>query len=81
MRSLNFEEAEQDFYDMKKSYGMQQAEIKSLQNIKEQIMFDEQDIDDMINYQREMIRDLQSKLMDKEEELRVLVTSEVKDGL
>jgi len=79
MRSLNFKDAEQDFYDMKKAYGMQQAELKSLQNIKEQIVFDEQDIDDMINYQREMIRDLQGKLMDKEEEIRMLVSGEVKN--
>ena len=80
MRNLNFEEAEQNFYDMKKAYGMQQAEIKSLQNIKEQIIFDEQDVDDMVNYQREMIRELQGKLMDKDEEIRVLIKGGVDNG-
>ena len=73
MRSLGFEESEQDYYDMKKAYGMQQAEIKSLQNIKEQIMFDDQDIDDMITYQRELIRDLQQTNMDKDEQIRSMI--------
>lgn len=73
MRSFNFEDAEQDYYDMKKAYGMQQAEMKSLQNIKEQIIFDDQDIDDMVAYQRELIRELQQTNMDKDEEIRRLI--------
>lgn len=76
MRGMNFEDAEQDYYDMKKAYGMQQAEKKSLQNIKEQIMFDEQDLDDIIAYQRELVKELQGKLMDKEEEIRVLTAGD-----
>lgn len=73
MRTFNFEDAEQDYYDMKKAYGMQQAEIKSLQNIKEQIIFDDQDMDDLVTYQRELIRELQQTNMDKDEEIRRLI--------
>lgn len=73
MRSFNFEDAEQDYYDMKKAYGMQQAELKSLQNIREQIIFDDQDVDDLVTYQRELIRELQQTNMDKDEEIRRLI--------
>jgi hypothetical protein len=70
-RELGFE-AEQDYYDMKKAYGMKRAADVSHKSILEQWQFDENDIDDMFKEQRSLLLELQSERDDLKEENRLL---------
>ena len=70
LRELNFEDAEIDFYDQKKAYGMQMAADISMKAIAEQIQFDENDINEIIIEQRNMIKSMEKKLSELEEENR-----------
>lgn len=74
LRTLDFEDAEVDFYDQKKAYGMQMAADISMKAIAEQIQFDENDINEIIIEQRTMIKNMESKIADLEEKNRVLMT-------
>jgi hypothetical protein len=72
LRELNFEKAEQDYYTQKRAYGMQLVADISHKSILSQLQFDENDINDMISYQREMMLKLQKQTEDQEEEIRKL---------
>lgn len=72
LRELNFEEAEINYYDQKKAYGMQRAANISMKAMTEQMDFDENDINDIIGMQRDMIKDMEEKILDIEEENRQL---------
>lgn len=72
LRELNFEDAEIDFYDQKKAYGMQMAADISMKAIAEQIQFDENDINEIIIEQRNMIKSMEEKILDLEEDNRQL---------
>lgn len=72
LRALDFEDAEIDFYDQKKAYGMQKTAEISIKAIDEQLQFDENDIGYMISEQRSMIKNMENKILDLEEENRKL---------
>ena len=72
LRELNFEDAEQDYYDQNKAYGMKRVADISNKSILEQLQFDENDYVDMIKEQREIIQQLREKIEDIEEENRTL---------
>lgn len=72
LRELGFEQAEQDYYDMKKAYGMKQTADISNRSILEQLNFDDNDIDDLIKQQRQLITELQEQNDDLLEQLRLL---------
>lgn len=71
LRDLNFDDAEVDYYDQMKAYGMQRAANISMKAIAEQIKFDENDMNDIIAMQRDMIKSLEKKVMELEEENRI----------
>lgn len=71
-RELGFEDAEQDYYDQKKAYGMKLVADISNKSILEQLQFDENDINDIFLNQKQMIQGLQEKVLDLEEENREL---------
>lgn len=72
LRSIGLEEAEVDYYDQKKAYGMQRAADISMKAMAEQIQFDENDINEIIIEQRKMIKEMEDKILDLEEENRKL---------
>jgi hypothetical protein len=80
-RELGFE-AEQDYYDMKKAYGMKHAADVSNKSILEQLNFDEKDIDDMFKEQRELLIKVQEERDDLREQIRILKLkiNELTDG-
>lgn len=78
LRDLDFEEAEVDYYDQKKAYGMQRAADVSMRALAEQIQFDENDINDIIIEQRKMIKEMEDKILDLEEENRLLLVKVAK---
>jgi hypothetical protein len=71
-REKGFDEAEEDYYDQNKAYGMQLVADVSNKSILEQLQFDENDISDMFFSQKQLIQELNKKVADLEEELRVL---------
>lgn len=71
LRELGFEEAEEDYYDMKKTYGMQVSADISMKSIISQLNFDEKDMEDIFKDQRELILELQSQKEELEEKLRL----------
>ena len=71
-RELGFEKAEQDYYDQNKAYGMKVTADISNKSLLEQLQLDENDYTEMINNQRELVQELQSKIEDVEEENRQL---------
>ena len=72
LRAMDFDDAEVDFYDQKKAYGMKRTAEISIQAIQDQLQFDENDIGYMITEQRNMIGEMEEKILDLEEENRVL---------
>ncbi len=71
-RELGFEDAEQDYYDQKKAYGMKLVADVSNRSIIEQLQFDENDVNDMLFTQRQLLQELQTKVSELEEENRQL---------
>ena len=71
-RELKFEDAEQDYYDQNKAYGMKITADISNKSLLEQLQLDENDYTDMLNTQRQLIQDSQSRVEDLEEENRQL---------
>jgi len=71
-RELKFEDAEQDYYDQNKAYGMKMTADISNKSLLEQLQLDENDYTDMLNTQRQLIQDTQSRVEDLEEENRQL---------
>lgn len=74
LRELDFEDAEHDYYDMQKAYGMKQAADISNKSICDILNFDEKDMDDMFKSQRDLIKDLQEEKNELVEKIRVLST-------
>ena len=72
LRELGFEDAEVDYYDQRKAYGMQVTADISMRAMNEQIQFDENDINEIIIEQRKMIKEMEQKLLDLEEDNRQL---------
>ena len=72
LRAMDFDDAEVDFYDQKKAYGMKHTAEISIQAIQEQLQFDENDIGYMITEQRNMIKEMEDKILDIEDENRKL---------
>lgn len=72
LKNIGFEDAEVDYYDQKKAYGMQRAANISMKAMAEQIQFDENDINEIIIEQRKMIKDMENKILDLEEKNRQL---------
>lgn len=70
LRELNFKDAEEDYYDMKRAYGMQMTADISHKSILSQLNFDEKDIEDMFKEQRDIILELQQQKEELEEKLR-----------
>jgi len=71
LRELGFEDAEEDYYDMKKAYGMKMTADISSRAIISQLNFDEKDIEDMFKDQRDLIIELQRSKEELEERLRL----------
>jgi len=71
-REFGFEDAEQDYFDQSKAYGIKLVAEISDKAIIEQLQFDENDINDMFFMQRKLIQDLQEKILDIEEKNRIL---------
>lgn len=82
LRLLDFKDAEIDYYDQMKSLGMQRAADISMKAMCEQMQFDENDINEIIMEQRNMIKDMEHKILDLEEENRLLnvTVSQLKGG-
>lgn len=71
LRELGFDAAEEDYYDMKKAYGMQMTAEISSKAIISQLNFDEKDTEDIIKEQRTLITELQQAKEELEEKLRL----------
>jgi len=71
-RELKFEDAEQDYYDQNKAHGMKMTADISNKSLLEQLQLDENDYTDMLNTQRQLIQESQSRVEDLEEENRKL---------
>lgn len=72
MREKDIEGAEANFYDVLKSPGTQWAIDMSMQSMKVNAMFDENDVVEIIEYQRQMIVTLQAEVDELTEEKRLL---------
>ena len=72
-RELGFEDAEQDYYDQKKANGMKLVADISNKSILEQLQFDENDINDMFFTQRQLIEQLNQKVLELEENRQLYV--------
>ena len=83
LRELGFENAEHDYYDMQKAYGMKQAADISNKSICDILNFDEKDMDDMFKSQRDLIKDLQEEKSELIEKIRIISTEnfELKEQL
>lgn len=73
LRELGFEEAEHNYYDMKKAYGMKFSADISHKSIIDIIHFDDNDKNIVFKNQREELQKLQEKELDYKEEIRKLV--------
>ena len=71
-RELGFDDAEQDYYDQNKAYGMKLVADISNKSILDQLQFDENDVHDMFFMQRQLVQELQEKILDVEEKNRLL---------
>lgn len=72
LNEIGLEAAELNLYDIETSEAMKQIADISNRSILDQLMFDENDYTEMIAQQKEMISDLDAKLMKAEEENRLL---------
>ncbi len=71
-RELNFDDAEVDYYDQLKAYGMKVCADVSNKSLLDQLSFDENDYIDIINTQRELVQEHSERIADLEEENRIL---------
>lgn len=72
LRELDFEEAEEDYYDQRKAYGMQLVADISNKSLLEQLSLDENNYVDIIKTQREKLQASESKIDELTEENRNL---------
>lgn len=73
LRELGFEKAEQNYYTMKKAYGMKVSADISNKSIVEILNFDSNDEHNLFKTQKELIQKLQDKELDYKEEIRNLL--------
>ena len=71
-RELNFDDAEVDYYDQLKAYGMKVCADISNKSLLDQLSFDENDYIDIINTQRDLVQEYGMRITELEEENRVL---------
>lgn len=71
LRELGFENAEEDYYDMRRAHGMRVTADISNQSILSQLNFDEKDIEDMFKEQRDLLLEVQRQKEEVEEKLRL----------
>ena len=71
LREKDFKKAEANFYDQLRSEGTQWAANMSLQAIKENTFFDENDQQEVFNIQRDLITKLQAESDDYKEKYRL----------
>ena len=71
-RELDFDEAEVDYYDQLKAYGMKVCADVSNKSLLDQLSFDENDYIDIINTQRDLVQEYSARITDLEEENRIL---------
>jgi hypothetical protein len=72
LQEKGFEEAEVNIFDVETAQGIKQVADLSNQSIMNQLQFDENDYTGMIIEQREMIQELDAKVIKLEEENRLL---------
>ncbi|HYK73843.1 MAG TPA: hypothetical protein VEV44_12095, partial [Pseudoneobacillus sp.] len=72
LQEKGFEEGEVNLFDVETSKGMRQVADLSNKSIVSQLQFDENDYTEMILEQREIIQELDSKVIKLEEENRLL---------
>ena len=72
LREKDFKKAEANYYDQLRSEGTLWAISMSNRSIRENGMFDENDLNEMFNTQRELIQKLQAQLDDELEKNRLL---------
>lgn len=70
LRDLNFEDAEIDYYSQKMCYAMERMAGMSTKAIQENLLFDENDIQEMFLIQREKIQNQEKEILNLEEEVR-----------
>lgn len=78
LRELGFEDAEHNYYDMKKAYGMKFSADISHKSIIDIVHFDDNDKNIIFKNQREELQKFQEKELDYREEIRKLVTENAK---
>lgn len=71
LREYDFKDAEENYYDINKSKGMQVTAELSVKAIFDQLHFSESDYEDMLKEQRTMIERMQNQITELEEEIRV----------
>lgn len=71
LREYDFKDAEENFYDMNKSKGMQITADLSVKAIFDQLHFSESDYEDIVKDQRNMIEKMTKQIMELEEEIRI----------
>jgi len=76
LRELNFEDAEADWYDQMKGYGMSRVAKISTEAIWSQLQFDENDYSEMIKEQKELIQSLYDETDKLKEENRKLYSAQ-----
>lgn len=72
LQEKGFEEGEVNLYDVETAQGMRQVADLSNKSIVAQLQFDENDYTEMLIEQREIIQDLESKVIKLEEENRLI---------
>lgn len=72
LQEIGLDQAEVNLYNIETQDGMRQVADISNESIKKQLQFDENDYVDMLSQQREMIENMDKKLIDLEEENRLL---------
>jgi hypothetical protein len=72
LQEIGLSEAMINLFDIETSEGIRQVANMSNENIRKQIIFDENDYSDMLADQRKIIEDMDKKLITLEEENRLL---------
>jgi hypothetical protein len=80
LQEKGFEEAQVNLFDVETAHGIKQVADISNESIKNQLQFDENDYTSMIIDQRELIQELESKVLLLEEENRKFKKSILKSG-
>lgn len=71
LRDFDLDALEVDYYDQKKSYGMQRAADISMKAINSQIQFDDNDANEIITIQRDLVQEMEKQIHNLKDELRL----------